>query len=161
MHAQKKQSDCFNHRVVTMVADKLKRQWLWEVHLLIAEDNHAEGKLPNHHWSCIFERGHTCMYQRACKNSYYLTGIVTTEHLHKNHHKSIMKCSCSVSLTDVLHVSGKVWFGLRLLMQFQNKMIKSNVSSKEGKHSVVNLFLQCGNHACGGLWSIILTWGYS
>ena len=120
-----------------------------------------EGKLPNHHWSCIFERGHTSMYQRACKNSYYLAGIVTTEHLHKNHHKSIMKCSCSVSLTDVLHVSGKVWFGLRLLMQFQNKIIKTTVSSNEGKHSVVNLFLQCGNHACRGLWSIILTRGYS
>ena len=27
-----KQVDCFNHRVVTMVADKLKRQWLWEIH---------------------------------------------------------------------------------------------------------------------------------
>jgi len=26
-----KQVGCFNHRVVTMVADKLKRQWLWEV----------------------------------------------------------------------------------------------------------------------------------
>ena len=27
----KKQVGCFNHRVVTTVADKLKRQWLWEV----------------------------------------------------------------------------------------------------------------------------------
>ena len=28
MHAQQKQIGCFNHRVVTLVADKLKRQWL-------------------------------------------------------------------------------------------------------------------------------------
>jgi len=27
-----KQVGCFNHRVVTMVADKLKRQWLWDVY---------------------------------------------------------------------------------------------------------------------------------
>jgi len=26
-----KTSCCFNHRVVTTVADKLKRQWLWKV----------------------------------------------------------------------------------------------------------------------------------
>ena len=29
---QKQVVGCFNHRVVSLVADKLERQWLWEVH---------------------------------------------------------------------------------------------------------------------------------
>ena len=27
-----KQVGCFNYRVISLVADKLERQWLWEVH---------------------------------------------------------------------------------------------------------------------------------
>ena len=55
-----KQVGCFNHRVVTMVADKLERQWLWEVHSwylkLIAQGNPI-GSYPVHltttiHWQC-------------------------------------------------------------------------------------------------------------
>ena len=30
-----KQVDCFNHRVVSLVADKLERLWLWEVHFCL------------------------------------------------------------------------------------------------------------------------------
>ena len=87
-----------------------------------------ERKLPDHHWSCIFERGHTCMYHRACNNNHYLADIVTTEHLRENHHKIIifLRCSCSDLLTDVMRVViCKVWFGLRLLMQ-----LTSNAKNK-------------------------------
>ena len=77
------------------------------------------GSFPDCHWSCIFERGHTCMYQTTCNNSHSLADIVTTEHLRENHHKNIIfRNAVLVTLTNVLRVvSCKVWFGLKLLMQ--------------------------------------------
>ena len=36
LYTQQKQIGCFNHSVVALVADKLKRQWLCIVYLLIA-----------------------------------------------------------------------------------------------------------------------------
>ena len=32
LHTLQKQVGCFNHRVVTLVADKLERQWLQEAY---------------------------------------------------------------------------------------------------------------------------------
>ena len=68
---QQKQIGCFNHRVVTLVADKLKRQWLCIVYFANCI-RQPERRLPrpsttlsctySNHQSCIFERGHTCMY---------------------------------------------------------------------------------------------------
>ena len=37
MHTLQKQVGCFNHRVVTLVADKLERQWLWDVCFVIRD----------------------------------------------------------------------------------------------------------------------------
>ena len=70
-HSKHKLSGYFNHRVVTLVAHKLKRQWLFIVYFANCI-RQPERKLPRPsttwscrysiHWSCIFERGHTCMY---------------------------------------------------------------------------------------------------
>jgi len=70
-NTQQKIIGCFNHRVVTLVADKLKRQRLCIVYFANCM-RQPERKLPrpsttgscrySNHWSCIFERGHTCMY---------------------------------------------------------------------------------------------------
>ena len=49
-----------------------------------------ERKFPDRHWPFIYERGHTCMYQRPCNINHYLGDIVTTKYLWENHHKSII-----------------------------------------------------------------------
>ena len=45
VYTMQKQVGCFNHRVVTMVADELKKQWLWE--LYFAQGN-PRGSFPVH-----------------------------------------------------------------------------------------------------------------
>ena len=92
-----KQIGCFNYRVVTLVANKLKKHWLGYLLLL------ARQPLRNYLKTMILYRNHDlvsttmilqfvttrklgkgshiCLYQRAHSNNYDLADIVTTGHL--------------------------------------------------------------------------------
>ena len=102
---QQKQIGCFNHREVTLVADKLKRQWLCIVYFANCM-RQPERKLPrpsttlsctySNHQSCIFERGHTCMYIKehtiiSCRYSNLCERITT-----KSSYFFVVTHSCSV-----------------------------------------------------------------
>ena len=125
--------DCFNHRVVTMVADNLKRQWLCIVYFANCT-RQPRGSLPDHHWSCIFERGHTCTW---CIKEYAIIIIFYSNHWTSarittkaswnavvvsrsqmfcmsaaRHDLGCSACQRQGMIWAVLHVSGKVWFGL-------------------------------------------------
>ena len=58
--------------MVTVVADKLKRQWLLLFICYLHKTTREEASKIGTR-SCILERGHTCMYQRAC---HYLASLV-------------------------------------------------------------------------------------
>ena len=103
-YSQQKQIGCFNHRVVTLVADKLKRQWLCIVYFANCI-RQPERKLPrpsttlsctySNHRSCIIERGHTCMYIKehtiiSCRYSNLCERITT-----KSSYFFVVTHSCS------------------------------------------------------------------
>jgi len=52
--------------MVTTAINKLKRQ-LCIAYLLLRKTTMQRGSLLDRHRSCIFERGHTCTYQRGCR----------------------------------------------------------------------------------------------
>ena len=89
--------DCFNHWVVALVADKLKRQILYVY--FHTEKTRSRGNFPNHLTAMILQKplnmhlwkGHTCKYQRACNNNH---DLADTEHLWESHHKSIIFLKC-------------------------------------------------------------------
>ena len=128
-------TNCLNHRVVvTLVADKLKRQWFCILYFTECI-RQPERKLPrpsynqdltvSNHW--MSWSGYTYVYQRAKNNNYDHADIVNTERvttkasvreLATSFYHIFLKCSFSDCLTDVLRVvSCKEWLGLRLLMQ--------------------------------------------
>ena len=78
--------------------------------LLIAQDN-QRGSLPDHHWSCIFERGHTCTW---CIKEHAIIIIFYSNHWTSA--RITTKASWNavvVSRSQIfMHVSGKAWFGL-------------------------------------------------
>ena len=67
---------CFNNWVVTLVADKLKRQWLCTVYFTNCIRNQSYQTILqprfcrySNHWSCL--KGVTLyMYQKACNNNH-------------------------------------------------------------------------------------------
>ena len=114
-----KQIGWFNHWVVTLVADKPKRQWLCTM-CFADYKRQLERKLPrlsyNHHvavsnhWTSVQQQPRFCRYSdhwtSVRESPAFVKGII------------FVKCDGSDSLTDVLWVvSCNVWFGLRLLMQ--------------------------------------------
>ena len=86
-----KQVDCFNHRVVTLVADKLERQWLWEVCFGIKTNckRQPKGQLPSSSYN----------HDRVKS---FITSVLPT--LVYKFLTTTLKCICNDSFTDVLRV---------------------------------------------------------
>ena len=123
---QQKQIGCFNHTVVSLVADKQMRQWLCTVYFANCIRQPERGSFSDllqpqscrysNYWSCIFERGHTSMYVKEHTIITIILQIIIATFVRESPQKH--HALCSDSLTDVLRVvSYKVCFGLRLLMQ--------------------------------------------
>ena len=81
---------CFNHWVVALVADKLKRQWLGIVYYAKCIREEASQTIlqlwSSNYWTCIFERATPASIKECAID---LADIVTIEYLWENHHKSI------------------------------------------------------------------------
>ena len=77
------QIGCFNHRVVTLVADKPKRQWLCTLYFA-DYIRKAERSFPDYLTTSILQlvtTEHLWLYLLVCNNNHDLADIVTTEHL--------------------------------------------------------------------------------
>ena len=76
-----KNKPCFNHRVVTLVTDKLKKQWLCVANYIrqpqgkLSRQSYNQSLTVSNHWTSV--KGHSCLYQRACNNNH---DLATTEH---------------------------------------------------------------------------------
>ena len=71
---------CFNHRVVTLVTDRLKKQWLCANYIRQPQRNlprqsYNQSLTVSNHWTSV--KGHSCLYQRTCNNNH---DLATTEH---------------------------------------------------------------------------------
>ena len=94
MRALQKQVGCFNHRVVTMVADKLKRMWLDERFALEIRIKQPKGQLPS---SSYNHNTLKTLRTSLIPSSGYKFLTAT------------MKCICNDFFTDVLRAVSVLW----------------------------------------------------
>ena len=76
-----KNKPCFNHKVVTLVTDRLKKQWLCVANYIrqpqrkLPRQSYNQSLTVSNHWTSV--KGHSCLYQRECNNNH---DLATTEH---------------------------------------------------------------------------------
>ena len=80
-----------------------------------------ERKLPRPSLIMHFERGHACMYQRACINNHYLV-----EHLRENYHQSIIFLKCCITVKTVNCFNP---LGLRFIWEFSSRSTAATLTT--------------------------------
>ena len=93
----KKQVGCFNHPSGYPVADKVERQWLWEVAFDIEDQLH---KAPMQGAASQF------MLQPQYTENPHMHGYIKNM---KVTYTATLKCICNDSFTDVLRVVRALW----------------------------------------------------
>ena len=97
MYTLQKQVGCFNHRVVALVADKLERQWLLEVALMLKTNctRQPQSYFPVHLATTIHALNSLITAVFPSPGYNFLTAT--------------LKCICNDSFIDVLRVVSVLW----------------------------------------------------